>query len=82
MKIINETPLKETRSVVETGFAMYHDGTEQFMEDMDTNALVFEYEGDALSSLLKLREKFSEDSAEFEKLTRVVPVVFRIAQRK
>lgn len=81
MKIINETPLKETRSVVETGFAMYHDGTEQFMADEETDAMVFVYEADALTSLLNLREKFSGDP-EFEKLTRVVPVVFRIAQRK
>lgn len=80
MQLKKEKALKEARSMLETGFAMYHNGTEQFMSDLDTDALVFEYEADAIEKLLAMREFYKEDP-EFEKMTRVVPVVFRIDKK-
>lgn len=80
MQLTKEKTLKEVRSVLETGFAMYHDGTEQFMADPETDALVFSYEADAIEKLFNLRERFKEDPT-FEKMTRVVPVVFRIDKK-
>ena len=75
--MIKRITLREaTRSVVERGFAVYHIGTEQFIED-ENGAIVFTDKVKAEEHRQRLCEKW-QDSEGIESFLKVTNVSFKL----